>query len=859
MRRCRPDSAERRLQTTSQQNGNPVAAASKLAQQRIGRFDLVRELGRGAQGTVVLARDSRLDRLVALKTLHGGVAQATERVRMLLDEARIVSRLQHPNIVTLFDAGEDGSAPYLVFEYVEGRPLNALIAAGNRPPVAQSVDIAIGVLRGMAFAHDKQVLHRDIKPANIMLTERGIPRIMDFGIASHGSGEKISDSALYGTPYYMAPEYVGTQTYLPASDQYSLGILLYELLTGAPPVTGANVYEVLHKIANARFAPPSSVNPEVDERLDAIVMKALARCPEDRYEGAEAMATALADFLAPAPSQGRKVSNGTLEFLLRRIRYKSDFPTLGNTIGAINKITASDREPTATLCDVILKDVALASKVLKVVNAATYGPFGGSISTISRAVAILGFDAVRNIATSLLLFEHLQNKGQAAALKEEIAATYFSAVLATELVSSLGIRCAEEAFICTMFHRLGRLLVTFYLHEDKQAIDGLAQSRGWDEERCAREVLGLGYDEIGMGVARQWNFPEEIVASMRPLGDVKVNKTVFESDRLRVVAEMATRLCDAVASDSESERETRIEVLMEQFGAATDMNRRKLGLAITTAVETFTREVPALGGGAHKLRMLERARGAGKAVLGGDNAAGAGKATQAGQVTQAGPTMRVLNGGAAGQLTQVNGFDPDSTQSMMAQTQLMDAPPGELFDSAGRPVDDNRQAVLAAGVQDITNTLVGEFALNDVLRIILETMFRGIGFQRMLLLIRDAQRNALMPRFGFGADVEDIIRSGFRIPLEISRDIFYAATGKGADICIEDIDAANVRDYVPGWYRDAIQARGMVLFPIRVNTTAIALIYGDAASVERLRFKPEELNLLKTLRNQAVLAVRQKS
>ncbi len=812
-----------------------MSAVIAVAQvKRLGRFELLSELGRGAQGTVFLARDPRLDRSVALKTLRlgGDGAGTVGRVKMLLDEARIVSRLQHTNIVTLFDAGEEGGVPFLVFEYVEGRTLSHLISAGPRPPITQCIDIAIGILRGTAFAHDMQVLHRDLKPANIMLTERGTPRIMDFGIACQASGSKSSEGGLIGTPSYMAPECVSEQIYVAASDVYSIGVILYELLTGAPPVSGSNVYEVLHKIANSPFDPPSKGNPEVDERLDALVMRALAKRPEERFANAEDMARALSDYLVPSPDEGSGPgadSNGTLEFLLRRIRHKSDFPALGNTISAINRVTASDREPVSVLCNAILKDVALTSKLLKVVNAACFGQFGGTISTVSRAVAVLGFEAVRSISTSLLLFENLQNKGQAQSLQEETASTYFSALMAAELVRTLGIRRGEEAFICTMFHRLGRLLVTFYLHEDKQAIDGLAQSNRWDEDRAAKDVLGISYEEIGIGVARQWNFPEEIIASMRPFGTQPLTAAGFEDNRLRVVAEMSTRLCDVMRLTDEKQRSAQIEGLVAQFGKAVGVTKTSLNTVIKGAVESFSRDAETLGAPMRKSRIIEIARGWEKSSS---------------AEAQARPTRL------------------DDTTVMMAQTQLIVAGSAEHagVDAGTKlPVDENRQALLSAGVQDITNVLLGDYVLNDVLRIILETMYRGIGFQRMLLFIRDQRQSALCPRFGFGADIDAIIRSGFSIPLESSKDVFFAAVEKGADICIEDVDAEKIRQYVPDWYRKAIPARGLVLFPLRINGKPLALIYGDADSPERLRFKPDELNLLKTLRNQAVMAVKQKS
>jgi GAF domain-containing protein len=162
-------------------------------------------------------------------------------------------------------------------------------------------------------------------------------------------------------------------------------------------------------------------------------------------------------------------------------------------------------------------------------------------------------------------------------------------------------------------------------------------------------------------------------------------------------------------------------------------------------------------------------------------------------------------------------------------------------------------------VQDIIHTLTGEFELNDVLRIILETMYRGIGFKRVLLFVLDPRNNALRCRFGFGSDADAIVQKGLSVPLDAARDLFHAAVGQGVDLCVEDIEAEKIRSYVPDWYRKALVARGLMLLPILNKKRAVGLIYADSDSPATLRFSAEELGLLKTLRNQAVLAMRQKS
>jgi hypothetical protein len=170
-----------------------------------------------------------------------------------------------------------------------------------------------------------------------------------------------------------------------------------------------------------------------------------------------------------------------------------------------------------------------------------------------------------------------------------------------------------------------------------------------------------------------------------------------------------------------------------------------------------------------------------------------------------------------------------------------------------------RSAILSAGIQDITNSLVGEFQLNDVLRMILETMYRGIGFTRVILCVRDPAAHALKGRFGFGPGIDQILKRGFQVPLGVSRDAFYAAVQQGADVYIDDINGEHIRPHIPDWYRKLLPAQSLALFPVMLNKKPVALFYGDSDRPGELVFGNGELNLLKTLRNQAVLAIKSSS
>ena len=807
--------------------------AAVLSARRIGRFDIVSTLGRGAQGTVYLAHDTHLDRRVALKTLRVDRMEESARqaqTGLMLSEARIVGKLAHPNLVALFDAGEENGMPYLVFEYVEGQTLADLIRTRRTIAPLEAARLTISLLAGIEYAHTAGVFHRDIKPANIMITRDGVPRLMDFGIASRAGGASTGEQSLSGTPGYMAPEYLGGGAFTPACDLFALGMVLYEMLTGAPAIQAGSAYQTMFAMTNEAFPRPSTRNPAIDERLEAIVMQALEKHPAARFAGASAMTAALAGYANPQPAAAQSAgagAQGTLEFVLRRMRYKSDFPVLASTISSVNNMANSEHEPTSALADNILKDVSLTNKLLRMVNTAYFQQFGGSVSTVSRAVSILGYQKVRNAALSLMLFDHLQNKAQAAELKDQVTASYFSGVLSSELVAGLGIRDAEEAFICAMFHRLGRLLATFYLHEESGEIARIAAARGIEEDAAAVEVIGISYADLGLGVARQWNFPESIVASMRPVaprGAPAAAGRASEGSRMHALSDLSNRLAAAVSMPPGRAREALMKRLEAQYGKAFELADGQLEKILGTAARAFTEEARALG-----------------------------------LATGTGPFVAGLHALAAATGDEAAGAQGQGASAAAIAETLLDTVPTEVALQDAPASADQRQNMLTAGIADITSTLAGEYQLNDVLRIILETMFRAIGFTRVLLCTRDPQTHSLRARLGMGAGAEAIIQRGFSVPLEASRDVFHAAISKAVDICIEDRDAEKIRAYVPDWYRNRVSARGFVLFPVVINNKAVALIYADGDAPGMMRFANGELNLLKTLRNQAILAIRQKS
>ncbi|MCU7893281.1 MAG: serine/threonine protein kinase, partial [Candidatus Thiodiazotropha sp. (ex Ustalcina ferruginea)] len=307
---------------------------------KIGRFQVGKQLGAGNQGTVYLCHDSQLERKVAIKLLDKSLQAAS-----FGDEARAMSKLQHPNIVSIYEAGKHQEIPYLVFEYAEGQLLSDLIS-GEPFELPKALQIFHGLLEGVGQAHKAGIVHRDLKPANIIINSDQVPKIMDFGIARMLSEAKGPDQQLIGTPRYLAPEYIQKGEVGPQADVFALGLILDEMLTGMPVFSGHKQQIVIEAILKLDPKPPSQFNPSVDEKLDRFILKSLEKDPALRYSDAVEMLQAFNEMRNPA---SEKVSidddaSGTIEFLLRRMKRKSDFPALSQSVRSINAMTdASDK------------------------------------------------------------------------------------------------------------------------------------------------------------------------------------------------------------------------------------------------------------------------------------------------------------------------------------------------------------------------------------------------------------------------------------------------------------------------------------------------------------------------------------
>jgi formylglycine-generating enzyme required for sulfatase activity/class 3 adenylate cyclase/tRNA A-37 threonylcarbamoyl transferase component Bud32 len=257
--------------------------------EKLGHFRIVGVLGEGAMGEVFHAIDEKLDRPVALKVLHLKLAnqEYAQYAARLMQEARSAARLNHPNIITMFDCGEIDGCTYLSMEMVKGRNLRSILDETPVMPVSKVITLAAELFDALAFAHQAQVVHRDIKPANLMFNAEGRLKITDFGIAQLPNSDLTQTNMVLGSPLYMSPEQLESSRVDGRADIFSAGVVLYEALTGGPPFTGKNIGAIAYKIVTEEPPAPSTVNPQVPQWLSDIVMHCLRKKPEDRYQTAD--------------------------------------------------------------------------------------------------------------------------------------------------------------------------------------------------------------------------------------------------------------------------------------------------------------------------------------------------------------------------------------------------------------------------------------------------------------------------------------------------------------------------------------------------------------------------------------------
>ena len=319
---------------------NADSTLNHLLPREFGRYELLAELGRGGMGVVYKARQTDLDRIVAIKMILAGNLASPEHVRRFRIEAKAAARLRHSHIVQIHEVGQLNGQDFFSMEYIEGRNLADWLAHGVIDP-REAARIIAALARAVDYLHQKSIVHRDLKPSNVMLDEAGEPYLTDFGLAKFfvADGEKTATGVIAGTPSYMAPEQAMGRhgTVGPAADIYSLGAILYELLTGQPPFRDDNPLDTLLNVLSVDPELPRKLNPKIPRPLELICLRCLEKNPLERYSSAEKMADDLERFLRSEPISLRPPT-----MLQRFWGWTRRQPALASRLGALTLFWSID-------------------------------------------------------------------------------------------------------------------------------------------------------------------------------------------------------------------------------------------------------------------------------------------------------------------------------------------------------------------------------------------------------------------------------------------------------------------------------------------------------------------------------------
>ena len=817
-----------------------VSLPARHGARRVGRFEIKGELGRGAQATVWLGYDPRLQREVAVKVINPDADAAS--VAQWLDEARAVSRLAHPNVVPVFEADQDGAVSFMVFEYVKGPTLTEVMRKRGKLPEREAATLMRDVLDAIATAHAQGIVHRDLKPSNILLDAQGRPRVMDFGIAARVAD--AHDGRIVGTPGYISPEAVAGAKPHPLMDVFAAGMMLGQMICGRPLLVERDPYRMLERTRDEDIAwPPEMVDAKTgkdatDDVLRALVMRAVSRDPARRPESAAAFRNALHEWLDPAPVGADGGDRATLEFLLRRMRHKSDFPALSDAVVRIQRVTQSENASIAGVTDEIVRDVALTNKLLRMVNTVHFRNAGaGSIASVPRAVSLVGLAGIRSMALSLVLLEHMQDKAHVGRLKELFLQAMMAGTLCDELTP--GAKAHDEPFLAGMMSQLGRLLTEFYFPEEatliRRRVEPSWQRGEWSqaiEDRAVGEVLGLTYEQLGVGVTKVWGLPDSLRRAMaRPEGEAPARPVDNAADRLRWCVQASSEIAQALMQTPGNQAAGKISAIGDRYARALNLPKDQFEGAVRGAQSHLQSLSAGLG---LDLKADSKAR----RLMPADLEVPTGNVNPATIVTNVGPA------GAPDDKTIVAtpGERPAATPAPAATNVAPDSP--------------GRMLALENGISSVTSALAGDsFKLNEVLRTILQTMHGALGFRCVIFGLRDPKTDMITGRVGLGGPAA-ALSAQFRVDVNPNGpvDLVSVACKKAADTLISDASAENVRTRLPTWLQREADARSFVLLPMTMKSAPFALIYADCATAGGIVLGERELSLLRTLRNQAVMA-----
>lgn len=518
--------------------------------------------------------------------------------------------------------------------------------------------------------------------------------------------------------------------------------------------------------------------------------------------------------LAPADRGAKDV----LDKMVRRIHRTDEFPSVSKYLIEINQKLSveGDASHASELANVILKDYALTNKLLKLVNSAFYGFAAGKVTTITRAVVVLGYESIRLATIGLVLFEHFRSKSNAGDLIETVIASFWSGILARGIADSDDEIDPEEAFICALLSQLGKLLMIYYLPEEFRSINNWMLANGGSEADAVQKVCGIAYEDLGVAVGREWNFPPKILDSLSPIINADLQDKTRPAASLQILSSFVKELYGLIQQGGFSANDPAFNSLMDRYQARLGIGKKQIGVLLRDSLDKVQQHAQALNLTVEKSLFMKR--------LSSVFLTGAQQKPHAadGQET----------GGASYQLT--DGKD------------LKACPAAEF---KPKPKD-----IIFDGIQEIGEVMMAEHDVNDVFLMGLEVLYRALDFQRALMFIQEGQSKRMIVRFGYGQHSRRLVRRvGFKVGGR--QDLFNLSIQVGKDLIVADAYDPKLNRLIPEWYRTRIDAPAFIFLPVIFQNICIGSLYADR-DCNGQPISDSEHRHLSMLRNQLVLAIK---
>lgn len=496
--------------------------------------------------------------------------------------------------------------------------------------------------------------------------------------------------------------------------------------------------------------------------------------------------------------------------LLLKLSATVDLPALGSSVSRVVQLASSDHEAVRHLAHFILSDVALTQTILRISNTVHYrGASATPVTTVSKAILILGFDTIKTSALALLLVDGMSGK-HAQSVRTELAHALGASIIGRELARRSHFKDAEEAAVAALFKNMGRVLVAAHGHELYMQINKLIESGSHTPAKAAMEVLGCSFDSLAKSVLQDWKIPDTIIQALPPLPAGVVRPAKARQDWMQQVAAFsaeAASLIPHLNGPGLRQVEGAIGALLKRFGTALNLEQEMLRELLAAAAREVSLLINHADNAPEKASIAEEAAAPGL------------------------PSELLLE-------------------------RMEDVAPPQISErhASGKPL--NARDLLLAGVQDATQMLSsGNCKANDLMLLVLETLYSGMGFRFAAVALKDMRTGQFRARIAIGENAV-ARQSGFVFPAKASHDLFHLALQNNADLMIVDATVQKIRDLLPTWHRMLLpDARSFVVLPLVVNGKQLGLFYADRTLAAREGVPSDETALIKTLKGQVLTAL----